>query len=193
MKRILGTDIRQNMSKYFGKKVMVTGFYHRAHRHGQKVNRKWVRMGTAEKEGLLIGLRSLRNGNVQWFTDHSEWYPEGDPVPAFLVVFNSHLKPVLVPIDDVTYIPNGGSGIIDHVISLVRTERINQNHKWGVQNHDNYRWLAILSEEVGEVSQAILHDEFGGKAAGTVKAELIQTAAVAFQWIECLVRNEGKE
>lgn len=69
-------------------------------------------------------------------------------------------------------------------------ERKRQNEKWGEQNHDDYRWLAILTEEVGELSQAILHDEFGGKATGTMRDELIQVTAVAFQWIEALERRE---
>jgi len=106
MKQITGEIIRQNMAKYFGKRVTVSGFYYRRRDYHAKANRKWVRMETAEKEGLLIGLRSLRNGNVQWFTDHSEWYATGEPVPAFLVVFDTRTNPVYVPIDDVTFTPN---------------------------------------------------------------------------------------
>jgi NTP pyrophosphatase (non-canonical NTP hydrolase) len=77
-------------------------------------------------------------------------------------------------------------------------ERRNQDKKWGEQNHDDYTWHAILTEEIGEVSQAILHDRFGGAAAGTVRAELVQVAAVALAWIECIDRrlktlSEGEE
>lgn len=81
------------------------------------------------------------------------------------------------------------------VLKKILCERDRQNKLWGEQNHDNYRWLAILSEELGEVSQAILHDEFGGEAAGGVEIELVQVAAVALQWLECIERrrNETKE
>ena len=68
-------------------------------------------------------------------------------------------------------------------------ERRNQDKKWGEQNHDDYIWHAILTEEIGEVSQAILHDRFGGAAAGTVRTELVQVAAVALAWIECIDRR----
>lgn len=68
-------------------------------------------------------------------------------------------------------------------------ERSRQDAKWGEQNHADVWWSAILGEEFGEVSQAILHDEFGGKAAGTTRAELVQLAAVALAWIECIDRR----
>lgn len=42
----------------------------------------------------------------------------------------------------------------------------------------------ILGEEVGEFHQAVLHDRFGGKAAGTSREEAVQIAAVALQIIE---------
>jgi len=71
-------------------------------------------------------------------------------------------------------------------IALVMEEMEWQNEKFGEQDHPSFVWLAILMEEVGELSQAALHDKFGGKAAGTLKEELIQVAAVALQWLETL-------
>lgn len=76
----------------------------------------------------------------------------------------------------------------DLVYEIVE-ERLRQDEKWGEQNHNDYTWLAVLTEEVGEVAQAALHDEFGGKAAGTLKKELIQVAAVALSWLECTERR----
>lgn len=75
----------------------------------------------------------------------------------------------------------------------IALEREKQDVKWGEQNHNDYVWLAILTEEIGEVAQAALHDEFGGKAAGTIKTELIQAAAVAVAWLECIERREAVE
>ena len=54
-------------------------------------------------------------------------------------------------------------------------------------------WSAILGEEAGEVAQAALHDEFGGKAAGTVRAELVQLAAVGLAWIACIDRRKARD
>lgn len=79
---------------------------------------------------------------------------------------------------------------MENVLNLIRAERERQNKKWGEQNHDDYRWLAILTEEVGELAQAILHDEFGGSHAGTAKTELVHVAAVAVQWLECMERRQ---
>jgi NTP pyrophosphatase (non-canonical NTP hydrolase) len=78
------------------------------------------------------------------------------------------------------------------VISDLVAECAKQDAKWGQQNHDDYRWNAIAGEEVGEVAQAILHTEFGGKAAGTVRTELVQLGAVILQWIACIDRNASQ-
>ena len=79
------------------------------------------------------------------------------------------------------------------VFDAIRAERERQNAEWAEQNHDAYTWLAILGEEYGELSQAILHDTFGGTAAGTMRDELVQLVAVGVQWLECLERQAAQE
>ncbi|HCB0601860.1 TPA: MazG-like family protein [Klebsiella pneumoniae] len=60
-----------------------------------------------------------------------------------------------------------------------------QDEKWGSDRDQHpFVWLAILGEEFGELSQAMLHDNFGGTHAGTARGEAIQVAAVALQIIE---------
>ena len=68
----------------------------------------------------------------------------------------------------------------------VAEERRRQFVKWGDQDHDPAWWLAILTEEVGEFAQSILHDKFGGYAAGLARGEIIQVAAVAVQILEMM-------
>lgn len=80
---------------------------------------------------------------------------------------------------------------MESVLNAVAAERARQDARWGEQNHDAYTYLAILTEEVGEAAQAALHDQFGGKAAGTLEAEVIQIAAVAVAWVECIRRRTG--
>ena len=75
------------------------------------------------------------------------------------------------------------------VFDIIGVEREFQNEKWGEQNHDDYKWLAILAEEVGELAEAILHDEFGGNAKGHAHTELLHVASVAVQWLECMDRR----
>ncbi|MBD2782283.1 MazG-like family protein [Xenorhabdus szentirmaii] len=77
-------------------------------------------------------------------------------------------------------------------ITDVIAEMNRQDEKWGPdRNHHPFIWNAILSEEVGEFAQAILHDEFGGEHKGTARAELVQIAAVALQIIEMYDRLQG--
>lgn len=73
----------------------------------------------------------------------------------------------------------------------VLRERQRQNAVWGEQNHDAGTWLAILLEEVGELSEAVLHRRFGGPKAGGIREECVQVAAVALQMVECIDRNGG--
>lgn len=61
-------------------------------------------------------------------------------------------------------------------------ERKRQDAKWGSQRHlDPLLWNAILGEEVGEVSKAILEKDPG------LYDELIQVAAVATAWAEAIL------
>lgn len=70
-------------------------------------------------------------------------------------------------------------------IADVLSEMERQDIKWGSdRNLDPFLWAAILGEEVGEFNQAILHDHYGGKCAGTSRDELVQIAAVTLQIIE---------
>lgn len=73
----------------------------------------------------------------------------------------------------------------------VLKERFRQNEKWGLQRHENGKWLAILVEEVGESAQAMMQDSMAAKETDSddLYTELIQVAAVAQAWAE-QVREE---
>ena len=72
----------------------------------------------------------------------------------------------------------------EDVVSSILIERQKQDDKWGEQNHDVYKWLAILGEEVGEANKAALED-----SRDDVINELIQIGAVTVAMIESLKRN----
>jgi NTP pyrophosphatase (non-canonical NTP hydrolase) len=80
---------------------------------------------------------------------------------------------------------------IEHVVG----ERVRQQEKWGEQNHSMFIWLTILGEEVGELSECVLHERFGGPERDNLFKEAVQVAAVSFQIVEYLLRkqNEVKE
>ena len=70
--------------------------------------------------------------------------------------------------------------MINKIFDRIAKERQRQDEKWGKlpRNHDNYKWNAILSEEVGEVAKEVLE-----RNDKLLKEELIQVAAVAVAWI----------
>lgn len=74
------------------------------------------------------------------------------------------------------------------VLAHILVERQSQDDKWGRQDHDNFTWNTILSEEVGEAAEAALDIEFKGGDRQRLREELIQVAAVATAWVECLDR-----
>jgi NTP pyrophosphatase (non-canonical NTP hydrolase) len=73
---------------------------------------------------------------------------------------------------------------IEQVLDDVRKERRRQEFKWGVQNHNDYKWSAILTEETGEVAKAALE-----KKLDELIVELVQVAAVAVAWVEAIERR----
>lgn len=81
----------------------------------------------------------------------------------------------------------------EDIIAMVRRELQRQRDKWGIErNHSEGHWCLILSEEVGEVANAILEDG-GGIGPTTISRavvnELVQVAAVAVAWAENIERR----
>lgn len=81
------------------------------------------------------------------------------------------------------------------IILDIKTELTRQDIKWGEQNHNPYIYFTILLEEVGELGQAILETQFGGRNGGWahVRKELIEVCAVGIAFLECLDRNKWED
>lgn len=80
---------------------------------------------------------------------------------------------------------------VQQVLQEVLAERVRQETKWGQQNHNPFRWNAILGEEVGEVSNALCENWNEKKELYPhLREELIQVAAVAVAFVESLDRNQ---
>jgi len=73
------------------------------------------------------------------------------------------------------------------VFASINEEREKQDAKFGVQEHGDLYWAAILMEEVGEVAQAIIQE----RSYEEVEKEILHVAAVAVSWAECHLRNTG--
>jgi hypothetical protein len=89
-------------------------------------------------------------------------------------------------------LPVDRESVQHRAVSDVLKERWRQDAKWGEQNNDPFTYLAVLSEEVGELAQAALHTKFGGHAAEGLYTEAVHTAAVALAIVECLLRGKWR-
>lgn len=66
-----------------------------------------------------------------------------------------------------------------------------QWHKWGDQRHDDFKWITVLTEEVGEAAK----DSLEGRDY-YLYSELIQVAAVALnhaRTVRLRLREAGSE
>ena len=85
------------------------------------------------------------------------------------------------------------------IFVAVLAERKRQDSLWGEQNHPPLIYLGILAEEFGEAAKAAVDLQFNCVSQGAIAefrakllVELIQTAAVAIAFAECLDRGKWK-
>lgn len=77
----------------------------------------------------------------------------------------------------------------------INDERDRQDAKWGVQNHPASVWLTVLTEEVGELAEAVLvvrgepRDLTMSQAIADMRKEAVQSAAVAMAFVEWIDRG----
>ena len=69
----------------------------------------------------------------------------------------------------------------DEVWELIRSEYERQVKKWGIQNHAPSEWLMFLTEEVGELSEAIGNFWFRDGGYEEMEAEAVQVATLAIK------------
>lgn len=81
------------------------------------------------------------------------------------------------------------SEVTIEALRLIDRERIRQDEKWGQRNHDNVTWLAILTEEVGELAEQTLEEKFGTLSSVELISECVHVTAVGLAMLECLIRN----
>lgn len=83
--------------------------------------------------------------------------------------------------------PTASATAVRMALASVRFERLRQDAKWGEhQRHTLVEWLAILSEEHGELAREILRAHFGQIQSKNLRAEAVQVAAVAVAIIEAI-------
>lgn len=70
------------------------------------------------------------------------------------------------------------------IFSNVIVESHRQVRKWGVQNVTPAEWMLYLTEEVGELAEAIAEREYRTGTSGAVYKEAIQVATLALKLAE---------
>ena len=79
---------------------------------------------------------------------------------------------------------------ISWLIKKVEAESNHQIDKWGIQTHSAFKWLTILTEEVGSLAKAILEHEQQCGTKEKVVSEAIQVATVALKIAEMFEKGE---
>ncbi len=77
------------------------------------------------------------------------------------------------------------SDALNRVLADVVIERGRQDYRWEDQDLVIFSWVAELTEQVDEAVESTYPD---GDVA-SLREELVQVAAVAVAWIECLDRQ----
>ena len=75
------------------------------------------------------------------------------------------------------------------ICKMIEEEHQKQFDKWGIQKRTLFEWLAYLTEEVGELAEAICENEYRGGDIEEIKKEAVQVAALAFKIINNLPRS----
>jgi hypothetical protein len=74
------------------------------------------------------------------------------------------------------------------IMEMVANEIVNQDEKWGEQNHDRCYWLAIAGEEFGEACKAAIAPDAD---PAEFLIELVDLAAVCVNAIHCDLRHRA--
>lgn len=78
----------------------------------------------------------------------------------------------------------------EKIVKEILVERDRQDRLWGVQDHEPFKWVTILLEEVGEYAQDVLEGRMTH-----AREEVVQIAAVAMAIVESMdrVSNEADD
>ena len=72
----------------------------------------------------------------------------------------------------------------DWICGKIQKENLAQISKWGVQKRTAFEWITYLTEELGELAEAISEHEYRGASKEEVVKEAIQVATLALKIAE---------
>jgi NTP pyrophosphatase (non-canonical NTP hydrolase) len=76
------------------------------------------------------------------------------------------------------------------LFNAVMEESRRQVEKWGVQDHSAFEWMVFLTEENGELAQAISENYYRGGSLEAVVKEAVQVATLALKIAEMYIKEE---
>ena len=82
---------------------------------------------------------------------------------------------------------------IHSLMNVVLTESDRQLSKWGTQNVTSFEWMTYLTEEVGELAQAINEFEYRQGCVADIVKEAIQVATLSLKIAEFFKFNRIDE
>jgi NTP pyrophosphatase (non-canonical NTP hydrolase) len=83
---------------------------------------------------------------------------------------------------------------IDKLIEFIKDENAKQLTKWGIQERSGFEWMTYLTEEVGELAEAITEFEYRDGSNYDIVKEAIQVSTLALKIAEMsLVTNFNKK
>ena len=82
-----------------------------------------------------------------------------------------------------TTYPDIHSADLSREFDLIYDEHWNQHEKWDSQRVTLFEWHNYLTEEVGELAEAIADYEYGRKGGKNIVKEAVQVAALAVKII----------
>lgn len=80
--------------------------------------------------------------------------------------------------------------ITNGIADLIASENSRQLEKWGIQSRNPFEWLAYITEEVGELSEAISEYTYRNGSIKDIKKEAIQVATLALKVAEMALARE---
>ncbi len=82
---------------------------------------------------------------------------------------------------------------IDKLVKMIQEENIKQVGKWGIQNRTAFEWMTYITEEIGELAEAITEFEYRNGKIDNIITEAIHSATLCLKIAEMFNKlKDGK-
>jgi len=92
---------------------------------------------------------------------------------------------------DTRHIHLDDDGIDAYDLGMIQAEDKRQIKKWGYQRHSIWEWLGFITEELGELAEAIAEEQFRKGSLHNIGKEAVQVSTLALKM--AIMIREWKE